>query len=182
MLKLKNILPLILLPLIFCCGMKFVELTADDEKFILTEKNVFMDLNDYKNNYEKNGRKYMFLKTINRFGLYTMYGVLLLDKNNNSVRLRVNANKFHFAKDIDKLFKSELMMKKIYKDSVQALDLAGFYCDDGFYIKSKDMFVIVLKKDKVLYSVNIEGANEVELDDIREALSIKLGNLALYSL
>jgi len=111
-----------------------------------------------------------------------MYGILLTDKNSNKLKLRVTANKFFKAKDIDRLFKGESLMKSIYKDSVQNLELSDFGCEDGFFIETEDLFMIELKKDKFLYSVQIEGLNDVKLDDIKEVLSVKFKNLENFDL
>ncbi len=172
---LKIVLLLSLLVLLSSC-VPILDLTGEDEQFMMTQKDI-KNWSDYRIKPDKNKKEYFYSRAVNKFGLYAMYGIRLINNQDNKIALRTKASKFYKEEDITRLFKINAKIKKLYKDSILNIDLAEYDCEDGYLIQTDNFFYLELKREHILYSIEIEGPNQLKLEDIKDGLLQKMEEL-----
>jgi hypothetical protein len=171
--------------LLILCGDMFLslscvkssELTEADARYTVIEREVLRDSGSYKIKPLKSGEQYSFMKITTPMGLTTTYGATLVDGTGKEIQFMSMAQKFFNKQDTDEKFKGESLLKNINEAHLQKLNPADFNCEDGFLIKSEDLFILDLRRGNILYLVQVEGYGNINIAEVRLIVIPKLNEL-----
>lgn len=171
----KKYLNLILLIFLILSCVKNETLSQDDYKYLLTTHDLKINDDEFTIRPLKSGKMYYFSKTVNNFGLYSLYSSTVVNKTTNEeFKIKCTANKFYEEYNTKKLFDSNAILLKIYKNETEVIDLDTFNSDNGFYIKSDNYLNLTLKKENILFSIIFEGDYQLYIHDIEGLIIEKI--------
>lgn len=153
------------------------EFTDDDDKLVVNPADIKV-MNNLDVVPTKNGSESFFSKRINRHGLYVTYGITYEHRiTKEKLRWTTSIQKFHKKESLNTLLNGSSVIKAIHKSYIVKLDLNKLGFDDGYCINGPDNFILQLKRDNMLYSIDAEGKWDLELKRVLKELDKHLDEL-----
>lgn len=159
---------------------KEAELTTADQAYLFMPDDLQQfDLAAYRFKIYKNGKQYVFLQSRSRLnGLTSGYRATLISKEVPEIIFTTQVNVQSSVGRAKELFEgSKKISSMVGKEYVISLDAKTYQADDLFLLNSKNQYYMVLRKSKLVYSLNIEGTALSE-QQVRIGLQKKFANAA----
>lgn len=174
-------IPVLVVLLLGC--FKFIEVTPEDRKLILTEDEIFVQ-GTFTPRKMNNGRIYMYTKTYTQLGLYVSYMMTAQSNEDDIEKVSVHAKKFFEEKDAKRLFTSDSIIRSLYRDALVDPQMETMQADEGFLIDDENFFMAEYRAGNVVYTVRIESETAVSVDRNKtlEALKPRLQYLVKMSI
>lgn len=174
----------VVLMLISCSNLtdklvKIVELPEDEREkvYLVEDLNGIIDVSQYEIVPNKKGISLPYLKTETaNNGISILFRPVYKKNNSNnellittSIALLMNEEK---AKQ---LFETNKKIGIMYRKSEEDISLAALKVDDAYCIEDSDKFYLLVRKNKLVYSLDIENlGKKISVDQISESFKTKI--------